>query len=593
MSRRRSSSILVRIAGLLTVLAVSTTACFALPGVEAEVPTPSTAGGKPRVGGTIKVGILRPATLDPADASDPSSQLVVRTMCDTLLRTDPETGALVPSIVEKWSTSTESGTTRILASIRKDVYFPDGRQVDARAVVNSLSRVAREETAGSMASLLEDVQGYEHIRGRTEEPPERSREYLIGARVSDPFGIELVIEGENASWPRRLAHPATAIVDDEAGRRDPLAFARKPVCAGPYRLAASWNPGDPIIRLVRNPHYHGSPWALTRNGAGYAKEILFYVFETPEEAYEAYVNERIDVVSVPVPERAAAKKDQADSYVDGNSHHVVYVGLPWQPGGLFEDEAVRVALSQALDRRAIVTDVYGGSTVIASGFLPPIVGPAYRRAACAREAPPRADVPRARATLAASRVALRGKTVPFYFYDGYANAAIVGSIAESWKRAFGLTVKPNPLSEEDFLSRAEQGFDGPFLMGWDGGRIVSPESYLRALVGTGEPGNIGNFSDPALDRYLEVDVAAYGGRAGAGLLTEEEQVVAQRRAEQQICKLMPAIPLTFVRSHWLIRADRIASARTFKLDHLGEPALRELWVKPQKPTKEPEAESES
>jgi ABC-type transport system substrate-binding protein len=583
-TRRRTPTPRRTLLALATVVAATlvATSCVTLPG-DIEVDSPA-ARETAKTGGTLKVAVIRPGALDPADASDPSSQLIVRTMCDTLLRTDPETGALIPGIVEKWSTSTESGTTRILATLRKDVYFPDGRQVDARAVVDSLSRVAREETAGSMAPLFRDVAGYDHIRGTTEEPPERAREYLTGARVSDPFGIEIIVEGENAAWVRRLAHPASAIVDDTAGRRDPLAFARKPTCAGPYRVAASWNPGDPVIRLVRNPRYHGSPWGLTRDGAGYAKEILFYVYDTPEDAYKAYTDGWVDIVSPPLAERAAVAKEAKKSYVDGNGHQAIYVGLPWQQGNLFEHEGVRVALSQAIDRKKIVAEAYAGSTDIATSFLPPVVGPAYQQAACVREAPATEAVGRARETLASARGRLRGEKVPFYYYDGYQNAAIVTAIAASWKQAFGLVVEPKPLPDKDFVASAKGGFDGPFLMGWDGERMASSEAYLWKLVGTGEPGNVARFSDPGFDRYYLKDVAPFGGRAGSGLATEEEQLLALRRAEGRVCELMPVIPLTFVRSHWLVRDERVGSAREFRLDHLGDPALRELWVKP-KPRK--------
>jgi ABC-type transport system substrate-binding protein len=565
--------------GLLVAIALTVTSCVNLPGVEVESPTRQ---GKARTGGTVKAGVLRPRALDPADASDRSSQLIVRTMCDTLLGRDPKTGALVPGIAEKWAPTAKYGQTRILLTLRKDVYFPDGRQVDARVVVESLSRLAREETAGSMSELLRDVQGFDHIQGGTEEPPERSREFLTGVRVSDPFGVEIVVETEDAGWVRRLANPATAIVDDTVGRKDPLAFARQPVCAGPYRLAAPWNPGDPVIRLVRNQHYSGSPWGYTRRGAGYAKEILFYVYEASDLAYQAYAEHKwIDIVEVPPELRAEAMKQSKD-YVDGNSHHVVYVGLPAQPGNPFERRTVRVALSQAIDRKRIVADAYAGSTVAASGFLPPIVGSAYRENACGEAIPDRSDPERARQAMGSAAEELRGKKVPFYFFDGYQNAAIVGSIAESWKAAFGLRVEPTPLSEADFLARVQGGFDGPFLYGWDGEQLAEPQAYLRALVGSGEEGNAGNFTDPVLDRYFENDVAPFGGTAGDGLATEQEQVLALERAESRVCELMPLIPLTFVRTHWLIRDDRLGSARDFRLDRFGDPALRELWAKPTK-----------
>lgn len=566
-----------RLSCLLVALVFVLTACVDFPSVEVDHPTVK---GNPRSGGTIKVGIVQPRTLDPADASDPASQLVVRTMCDSLLLTDPETGELVPGIAEKWVTSTESGGTRVNVTLRKDVKFPDGSTVDARAVVGALSRLAREETAGSMAPLFQSLGGYEEIQGRTEDARGRDREFLNSVRVSDPYGIEIwPVEGEYAGWVRRLANPAAAIVDDEAARADPLAFARQPVCAGPYQLTAPWNPGDPIIRLVRNEHYEGSSWGYTNDGVGYAKEILFYVFETPELAYEAYGEKRVDVVQVPAAEQAAAKSAQAKSYAEGNGHDAVYVGLPWQSGNLFEDQVVRVALSQAINRTGIVKSAYGGGTIPATGFLPPVVGPSYRENACPTEVPSRAKPKLAQETLAQTQTKLRGQSVPLYYFDGYLpNAAVAAAIAKSWKSAFGLQVKPKPLAEEGFLARADGGFDGPFLMGWDGQRYATPESYLVGLAGTGEDGNLSQYSDPVLDRYFEDDLLPYGGRAGDGLATEEEQLLALKRAEARMCELMPVLPVTIAKSHWLVRASKFESARGAVLDRFGDPVLRELWL---------------
>lgn len=561
----------------VVVLAFGLTSCVSLPTLEVEGPT---GADEASTGGTIKIAILQPRSLDPADASDASSQLVVRTMCDSLLQTDAETGELVPGIADKWTPTAKYGETRVLLSLREDVYFPDGTQVDARAVVDSLSRLAREETAGSMATLFRDVQGYDHIRGETEEPPDRSTEYLTGVRVSDPFGLEIVVDDEDAGWVRRLADAATAIVDDDTARADPLQFARQPVCAGPYQLAAPWNPGDPIIRLVRNEHYEGGSAGYSNGGAGYAEEILFYSYPTPEEAMKAYTDGWVDIVAPPLLERAALQEAEPANYVNGNDALTMYLGLPWAPGSLYEDAEVRTALSQALDRQKIADTAYAGAAAPATGFLPPVVGPAYRPDACPAQFPATPGVTEVPEQLA-------GQTLPLYFFDGLPpNALVAAAVAEDWTAALEVTVTPTPLNEEDFRARVEGGFDGPFLMGWNGDRAGTPEAYLQKLVLSGEEANAGNFSDPVLDRYLINDVDPFGGQAGDGLAVEQEQLIALERAETRVCELMPTIPLVSMRSHWLVREDHFGPARESMLDRFGDPSLRELWVKPE-PSPEP------
>jgi ABC-type transport system substrate-binding protein len=594
-----------RIVALVTGLALTVTACASLPGIEVERPEISDSDAD--IGGVMTVGLVTPRSLDPADASDASSQLIARTMCDTLLNVDPETGGLVPGIAEGWAVTTRHGLTTVTLKLRQDVYFPDGTQVDARVVADSLSRLAREDTAGSMHAMFSMVQGYEYIRGDSPgdedlEPPEGATERLTGVRVTDPYGVEILVGVEDAEWVRRLAHPATAIVDDAVGQEDPLEFARRPVCAGPYQLGAAWNPGDEIIRLVRNAEYRGSPWALSGDGSGYADEILFYVFENADEAYKAFAQSRVDVAPAALSVRQGNEPAVGfleepvptfdtfeNSHHRGNSHLVIYIGVPGNPDGSFASPQLRTALSQAIDRASIAAEVYDGEAEVATSFLPPVVGPAHRPGACITQIPPTAEPVAAQESMSASTTQLDGQPVPFYYFDGYpGNEALVTAVAQSWHDSLNIVVEPTPLAEEDFLDRvASTGFDGPFLMGWDGDRTAAPQAYLRQLVGTGWDGNVTGFSDPQLDYYFENEIATQGGRAGDGLATQEEQLIALEQAETWVCELMPLLPIVSMKSHWMVNVDRLGSAREFTVGVLGEPVLRELWVKP-----EPEEEGD-
>src|SRR3954462_8382504 len=63
-------------------------------------PRPVAAVSGARTGGTVTVGIAAPISIDPALVSpaDPAGSLVVRTMCDPLMSTDPGTGERRPDI---------------------------------------------------------------------------------------------------------------------------------------------------------------------------------------------------------------------------------------------------------------------------------------------------------------------------------------------------------------------------------------------------------------------------------------------------------------------------------------------------------------
>ena len=84
------------VAGLCLVMG----ACTAATPRSAR-PAPANA----RRGGVLRVAITRPGSIEPGNAYEPSGALVVRTMCDTLISIDPETGALRPALAESWIVS--------------------------------------------------------------------------------------------------------------------------------------------------------------------------------------------------------------------------------------------------------------------------------------------------------------------------------------------------------------------------------------------------------------------------------------------------------------------------------------------------------
>src|SRR3954453_4594910 len=124
-------------------------------------PRPVAAGSGATTGGTITVGIAAPISIDPAlvSTADPSGSLVVRTMCDSLLATDPVTGELRPDI----ASSVLLGRDGVIFTVRlrRGVRFSDGSPLTAADVAAALTRVARPAVASANASMLRHVFGFQ------------------------------------------------------------------------------------------------------------------------------------------------------------------------------------------------------------------------------------------------------------------------------------------------------------------------------------------------------------------------------------------------------------------------------------------------
>lgn len=556
--------------------------CGLVPGSHGAVAPAAVTGA--RNGGVLTVGISRPAAVDPGSASESSSRLIASTMCDTLLNIDPKTNAVRPGLVESWLVSEQYNATDIVLKIRRGQKFSDGTEVNAKAIQRSLSRLAMEDYASPVGYLLSQVGGYQYISGEKPGGSNYSQHNLGGVQITDPYGLEIYLRDtiKVPSFLRVLANPATAPISQRQVDNF-AAAAHRPVCSGPYKLAGDWQPTDSTIRLVKTPGYHGANPGLTSYGAGYANEIDFKVYGSPQQRFAAFQRGEIDMTAVPLSLRAQAAALPGDPLVEGNDDYEQYIGLPFTPGSPFASPAARIAVSEALDRTAIVHTVYGDGRAPATGLMPPALGVQFKRNACGSLTPATADVAAAQKVLAAGHVAsLAGKKVNFYYADGYANGELATAVAAQLHAALGVVVTPVKLTASDFIQRANAngGFDGLFAQGWSSLEALgydSASSYLGPLTAL-EGGNFSGFADTGWSLYYTRKVeSVYNSSSMSD--DEKERDLAFQRAETAVCGLMPIVPVAFGRVHYLVRQGALGAAAGTYLSVRGDPLLREIFVR--------------
>jgi ABC-type oligopeptide transport system substrate-binding subunit len=507
---------------------------------------------RPRDGGlgdtTLRVGVTAPGSVDPANAYEPVSRLITSTMCTPLVRLDPRTGEPRPGIATRWVVT--DGGRRITLRLRKDARFPSGRHVRADDVVFSLSRAASADVAGITASQLASVDGYEFVHGDRDTRDAAKRRRLAGVRAILPTSVELTLHRRQGDFVRALSLPIASVLDRRAAARDPL--GRAPVCAGPYRLAHPFTPGDRTVRLRR------------ASGRGPAV-IEFSVYDADALALAAFERGEVDVAPVPADGFAAAIGALGPDLRTVAGPHLEYIGVPGVPAN------VRRALSAALDRRVIAADVFGGSRLPARAFVPPAAGRVARGAPCA-ELPARGDVARARALLGGERPDV---PIPLLYNDELGNRALVDTVAAQWRDALGIAVVPTPTPWSEMLRTAASpgGFGGFFRMGWTPS-YPGPDGYLGApftSAGIGEA-NFARSVDARYDDLLD--------RRARGTGDAAEQRLAYRAVEDRLCRRMPMIPVTLSRARWAIRSARVRVAGPPLERATGLPRLTVMTVAP-------------
>ncbi|MCA1712475.1 MAG: ABC transporter substrate-binding protein [Actinobacteria bacterium] len=432
----------------LALVALLVTGCTAIAATPVK-PAPAQA----RTGGVLRVGITAPGSLDPGNDYEPMGDLVLRTLCDPLIAADPATGELEPALVESWVVS-DSGQ-RLVLRLRKGLRFSDGTPLTSDDVAYSLSRIASADYASAAAGQLEAIDGYPEVHGDQETDDDADRRRLHGVRTLDEQSVEITLRRRQADFLRVLTSRLTTPVPREAATADSTAFARKPVCSGPYTLDQPFAAGATSVRLTRRPGYRGVDTTLTGGGKGYADAVEFRVYPDAAAAAAAQRAGQVDVA-------AAAPSDTA-GVQSGPGPLVEYVGFPTSTGPVFDKPVVRRALALALDREQLVQQVFPGTRTAATGFLPPTTRPVFTETGCA-DLPVGGDVGQARALLAAENVSLTGVRVPLYLNPDGRNLQLARAVAAQWKAAVGLTAVPTPLPFDDLIARgtSARGFDGPF-----------------------------------------------------------------------------------------------------------------------------------
>jgi peptide/nickel transport system substrate-binding protein len=438
---------------------------------------------------------------DPIFAFGYPEYTAISLMCEPLLRQAPD-GSLEPGL----ATVANPSPTRLVFTLRPGVRFWDGHPVTPADVVYSLDRNINPKLGGFYRPVFDRVAS---ITATSQN------QVTINLKQPDYW-----LEGELSSMPG-------IVIEKSFAQKEGANYGTPgggTMCTGAYMLK-SWTPGVGVV-AVRNPHY-----------------------------WNPAVHPLVDQITIKgVPDIASLTAGLETGAIQGNyaindstlaqlTHSgtvKVYRGPGWTTDafivtslkGVLGNLNVRRALSLALNRQAIINEVYHGAALMPRwlsnpgtfGYSKPVFTKAYASS-------PVLTQNIAKAKQLVKQAGATGKTITIGTTSQLAVIAADTGAYQAAAQAIGLKVVLKSVPAQNFVEfftdpKFRAGIDGIPTPDW--GDHADPAALLSELVLPGGLQNYDNFNDPKITAALEQARSTANPAQRAALVAKAETLTAQQ-----------------------------------------------------------------
>jgi peptide/nickel transport system substrate-binding protein len=467
--------------------------------------TTTPAGSKPV--SSVTWAVYRPVnSLDPIFAFDYPENTAISLMCESLLLQQPD-GAIGPGLA---TVATPTPTTMVF-TLRSGVKFWDGDPVTPADVVYSLDRQMEPSYGGFYGQVFNRVKS-------------------IAATGSNQVTITLSkpdywLEGELSSMPGIIIQKSYALKEGKNYGTP----AGGIMCTGPYEFQ-SWTAGAGVTAVV-NSHY----W---------------------NPAVKPLVKQ---IVIKGVPSAASFTSGMLTGAIQGSYYfglsnlssleHSSSVTVYQGPGqstdafiistttGPLANVKVRQALSLALDRSAIISQVYDGAALMPRWLANPgTFGYGQSVFTADYDKSPVLSQNLAEARKLAKQAGVDGQTITIGTSSELASISAETGAYQQAAEAIGLKVVLKSVSAADYINfftsaQARQGIDGFITVNY--GDYADPAALLATLALPGGDQNYDNFSNPEMTALLN---------QAEGTANPDQRAALVAKAEELAAQLLPWIP---------------------------------------------------
>ncbi|MEU6369783.1 ABC transporter substrate-binding protein [Streptomyces sp. NPDC046931] len=286
-----------------------------------------------------------PAPVDPAYAYDVGSWNILRQTVQTLMAQPRGEGEPEPEAAESCG-FTDTGNERYACKLRSGLKFSNGDPVNAAAVKFSIDRARSLKADSGVFALLSTIDTVE---------TQGDNEVIFHLKTAD------------ATFPFKLSTPVAGIVNPKDYEKNKLRDGFQIDGSGPYTMQAEVQNNELVkATFTKNPDYKG---LLTPKN----DKVVLESFKDADTMGTALDKGDIDVMTRQMsPEQI--RKLQNDptgkiNLVEMPGLEIRYLGFNTDASTV-KSKAVRQAMSQVVDRGALVSKVYGSQAQALYSLVP-------------------------------------------------------------------------------------------------------------------------------------------------------------------------------------------------------------------------------
>jgi peptide/nickel transport system substrate-binding protein len=470
-----------------------------------------------------------PASLDPAFAQDGETFRVSRQIFEGLVGTEPGTADPAPLLAEKWESS-EDGMSHTF-TLKEDVTFHDGTPFNAEAVCVNFDRwfnwtgLAASEAFGYYYNKL--------FHGYASNPADAvyksctpDGDYSVTIELNKPFAgfiPSLSLPAFAMQSPSALAEFGA---DDVSGSAEAPVLSEyamgHPVGTGPFQFD-EWAPGEQVT-LKSYDDYWGEK--------GQIDQIIFRTIDDPTARRQALESGSIDGYDLVGPADTKALEDDGFTMVSRPPFTILYLAFN-QAVPELQDPKVREALSYAIDKDALISQVLPEGTEKAIEFVPDVVNGYNPDVTTFEYDPEKAKALLAEAGYTEANPLKLDFNYPVNVSRPYMpDPEQIFTVLSSQLAEVG--VETTPVSEEwvEYLDRTTGTSDhGIHLLGWTGD-YNDTDNFVGVFFG--QQSSEWGFDNPELFQKLA---------EARGVSKLEDQTALYEEINELVAQFIPGVPL--------------------------------------------------